>query len=521
MSFFSTPKILPKHKEAGSAFVVCLLVMAIFISLGLGWLINSQIFLQVEGSRKLNRLTLYAAENGLKTSLELINEQLQTSYCGQEISEENYESLKARLLSGQTPVTGSAINEIISSQENTDAFSRMTWAVSTSVESAGLEDFERYVKSTCRLIINSTGRVQGFGGQRTEEVAALLTFYAGHLPLDQLSAAIEEGGLSENKNEQIKLVSSAPASIENDRPLTLSQGTIPDDALPLISRGLKLLKPDGLPNWLLRQVLGLPPGNDPVPDGVYLIRDDLGLGGVFVEGDLSQLLLGLQADWQIIQFQQEDKTWQMKFNPKSQKTSCITPEGRMDDSRLLIPLIMINGRVENLACGRPGPDGFLLPSADEDALSILAGCQLTIVSSSDINITTNLKAQGLEWKQGIPYLRQKASPLIIWSTGKDFQTKEQVDGGINLFSQGNQPLTITGNLVAGGEGLKVNSESGEVQIAGSLAATRVKARDNQLTVFTDLQSQVSSGNTDELHILANKPLLHLSQFKIIEWRVKK
>ena len=65
MSFFSMLKMPLKKHDSGSALVVCLLVMAIFTSLGLGWLISSQIFLQVEGSRKLNRLTLYAAENDL------------------------------------------------------------------------------------------------------------------------------------------------------------------------------------------------------------------------------------------------------------------------------------------------------------------------------------------------------------------------------------------------------------------------------------------------------------------------
>ncbi len=73
MNFFSFLKIPRKNHDSGSALVVCLLVMTVFASLGLGWLVSSQLFLQVEGSRKLNRLTLYAAENGLKTSLESIN----------------------------------------------------------------------------------------------------------------------------------------------------------------------------------------------------------------------------------------------------------------------------------------------------------------------------------------------------------------------------------------------------------------------------------------------------------------
>ncbi|MDD8021402.1 MAG: hypothetical protein PHU81_09570 [Acidobacteriota bacterium] len=521
MSSFSSLKILLKNKAPGSAFIICILVMAIFTSLGLGWLINSQIFLQVEGSRKLNRLSLYAAENGLKTSLDQISDRIITSYSGREISEENYDSLRARLLSGEPLLTSNAVNEMAGSEESIDDFSQMTWLTTASVEKEGLEDFEQYLKSTCRLIINSTGRVQGFGGQRSEDVITRLTFYAGYLPLDQLSTAIEEGGLEESENKQIKIVSSDPARIENDGPLTLSQGSIPDNALPLISRGLKLFRPEGLPNWLLRQALGLPAGDEQVPDGVYLIKDDLGPGGVFVQGDLSQLLLGIQADRQIIQFQQEDKTWQIRFSPGSQETTFLSSEGQEDFDQLLIPIVMINGRVENLAAGQPDAEGLLAPSPEEDTLSILADCYLTIVSSGKINITTSLKAQGLEWREGIPYLRQKASPLIIWSTGKDFQTEEQIDGGINLFSQGTGPQVITGNLAAAGEGLKVSSKTGEVQIAGSLAATRVDTEDNQITVFTGLQNKSSVGNQDELHVYSNKPLIHLSEFRIIEWEAAK
>ncbi|HPU94298.1 MAG TPA: hypothetical protein PKU99_09245 [Candidatus Saccharicenans sp.] len=522
MSFFSILKMPLKNHDSGSALVVCLLVMAIFTSLGLGWLTSSQIFLQVEGSRKVNRLTLLAAENGLKVSLELINEHLQQSCSGQEIDEDAFQRLRDRLLSGETLLAGSDLDKIIEAKESYDDFSQMTWQVSTSIENAGLEDFEQYLRSTCRLIIDATGQVQGFTGQRSEEVVALLTFYTGHLPLDRLSAAIEEEGISEESKEKIKLVSSKEVVIGSDLPLTLSKGTIPDDALPLISRGLRLFKPDGLPNWLLRQALGLPSGPDPVPDGVYLIKDDLGPGGIFVQGSLDELLLGIQAEWQIIQFKQEEKIWQVKFSPATRETIFISPGGLENFNWLLIPLVMINGRVDNLACGQPGFDGLLSPAAEEDTISILAGCQLAIVSSSKINITTNLKAQGLDWKEGVPYLRQKDSPLIIWSTGKDFQTEELVDGGINIFSRENSPLTIAGNLVAGGEGLKVNNPGkGTVQIVGGLVTTRLETGKNELTVFTGLRDQSGHENPDAFHVLSNKALVHLSEFKIVEWRSQK
>jgi len=112
--------------------------------------------------------------------------------------------------------------------------------------------------------------------------------------------------------------------------------------------------------------------------------------------------------------------------------------------------------------------------------------------------------------------------LIIWSTGKDFQTEELVDGGINIFSRENSPLTIAGNLVAGGEGLNVNNpEKGTVQIAGGLVATRLETGKSELRIFTGLQDQSGHDQPDAFHILSNKALVHLSEFKIVEWRSKK
>ena len=55
---------------------------------------------------------------------------------------------------------------------------------------------------------------------------------------------------------------------------------IPSDATPQLAETLriKIFSPDKLTVYQLRQALGLPLVNEPVPDGVYLIVNDAGLG---------------------------------------------------------------------------------------------------------------------------------------------------------------------------------------------------------------------------------------------------
>ncbi|MCX8160575.1 MAG: hypothetical protein N3G18_06560, partial [Candidatus Saccharicenans sp.] len=58
--------LVPSGNPRGSALMVCLLVMAILMTLGAGLLINSGLFLKTHGLRKVTRLTSFATENGIK-----------------------------------------------------------------------------------------------------------------------------------------------------------------------------------------------------------------------------------------------------------------------------------------------------------------------------------------------------------------------------------------------------------------------------------------------------------------------
>jgi hypothetical protein len=503
------------QSRKGSGMVVCVLLLGLFLTLGVSLMLSSQLFLQVQGFRKLSTISSYAAENGIKEALEKTEARAEEVYSGAEINEEMFLKLKQQLEAGQLDLIEPLLAEAVLSR--TDEFSGMKWQTAATGRLSSLLSLEQYLKAAFEFNIKSTGQVQGFSGKRSKELVLGLTIYAGHLPLNQLPLAVEDGGLKETEKSQIKIIQNK-ANLSQSRPLSLNDTFIPDEALPLISRGLKIFRPDRLPNWLLRQALGLEDNNEQVPDGVYLVRDDLGLGGVYVQGDLDELVLGIENDSQLIQFRQADELWLLKFNPAKGETFFITSKNQESFDSLPLSIIMVNGEIESLAAGNINPDGYLVAIEDKQSPALLNGLRLTIVCSRKINLTSDLILQGVEWKDGIPYVKSKQSQLIIWSTGKDFQSEELVDGGISLLGGINKDRIIAANLIAGSQGLQISSTSAEVKIVGSLAATNIELGQNRLAVFHQPENQPDAIDQTDLQVYSTKPLIHLSEFKVMEWR---
>lgn len=77
----------PLRTPRGSALMVCLLVMAILITLGTGLLFNSGLFLKTHGLRKMSRLASFAAENGIKQAQNRVEARAATIFAEPEISE--------------------------------------------------------------------------------------------------------------------------------------------------------------------------------------------------------------------------------------------------------------------------------------------------------------------------------------------------------------------------------------------------------------------------------------------------
>ncbi|MCX8160359.1 MAG: hypothetical protein N3G18_05445, partial [Candidatus Saccharicenans sp.] len=333
------------------------LVMAILMTLGAGLLINSGLFLKTHGLRKVTRLTSFATENGIKQAWNRVEAGAAMIFSKSEISEELFQATQQAPESRGLEIIRPLLEAGSTSQE--DNFSGLGWETVATASLSELYSDQHYLEATFGFNIKSRGRVRGFAGARVEELKCELVLLAGHLPLDQVPAAVNEDGIQKEDLHKIKFKNLQPGATLASGLKTLTRKFIPDDALPLLARGLKILKPDSLPNWLLRQALGLEPGNDRIPDGVYLVKDNLGPGGIYVQGDLDQLLLGIDNGFQIIQFQQGESLWLFRFNPSTARSSFISPSQRQDFNELPVPVIMINGRVLELAAGRQDGSGFL------------------------------------------------------------------------------------------------------------------------------------------------------------------
>jgi len=504
------------NKPRGSALIVSILIMAIFLTLGTGLLLNSGIFLQAQGFRKLNRLSAYASENGIKQALHRSIIKAEEISSKPEIEESQYQDIEKGLKAGELIIIQPLLKEATLNQE--DEFSGMCWETHSSARFSEYISFEGYLRATFGLNIESTGWVQGFSGKKSEELLCRITLMAGHLPLNQLPLVVEKDELDKAVMNQIKIKNPDPANLIAESINLSSKPLIPNDALPLISRGLKIFKPEKLPSWLLRQALGLEPGNEKVAEGVYLIQDDLSLGGVYVQGDLDELLFGIDHGYQLIQFRQGEQLWLLKFNPEFRTAFFISAEGSLEFNELPIPIIMINGQVKSLAAGSIQTSGYLAYQDDEATPAFLSGFKITLVCSGQVNLTSNLYSEGLEWKKELPYLRSKQSQIIIWSTGKDFQTEELTDGGINLISETDKTRIIEANLIAGGHGLKTNSESEEIKLVGSLAAKALDLGKTDLTIFNFSNKTVDSTPTPDLLVCSETPLIYISELRILEWR---
>lgn len=500
----------------GSALMVCILLMAIFLTLGMGLLINSRLFLQAHSFRKLSRLSSYAAENGLKEAWGRMQVLAAKQFYEPEITEETLLAIKEapekRFLIVLQPLLEAA------SLKARDEFSGLSWEAAASASLIGFYSDESYLKATFGFNIEATGRVQGQVGSRSEQLKAELVLLAGYLPLNQVPAVVEKEGLEPAASARIKIRPLLPGSLPFPQIKALSERFIPGEALPLLARGLKILKPSSLPNWLLRQVLGLESGNEPIPRGVYLVQDSLGPGGIYVQGDLDRLALGIDNAFQVIQFQQKESRWLLRFNPATGRASFRSPLGSQDFDKLPIPLVMVNGKVLSLTSGCPGSDGFLVETKEDVWPAFLSGVKITIVCSGRLDIVSSLYSDGLEWKEGLPYLKSQQSQLIIWSTGHDFQTAELTDGGINLVSHPEEKRIIQASLIAGGQGLKTDQAGEKIALIGSLAATAISLPRSQLNIFNLPASGPPSSLEPDLQVYPERPLLHLSHLRILEWR---
>ena len=512
---------VPCRGRKGSVTMATALLFLSFSVLGMSMLLLSQIHVKAGAWRKHSMILDYASENGVKRGLEAFGERMNSGDALIGISPDLAADYKEDALRGGQRIAADFFGWEFP-REDRETWEGMSWSSSAACSSVRTEDRGEFISVTYGIRIDAEGSLTGFKPKRASSCSASLEALAGRLPLPCIPLFINKDMTPGEGSGFMSASGISFRTAPNDRPPRLQAGgvpLIPKDAFPQLAKALKidLFRPEDLNNAVLRQALGLEPSTDPVPDGVYLIHDDLGLGGIYVQGDVAEMVAAIDGDYQVIRFAAEAGDWVLRFSPSLGRTVFETPGGSLDFDLVPAGIICINGSVASLGGGIVEPSGAIVMVTDEGVPSLLAGVSLTIVSSDRVTISSHLFSQGVRWKDGIPYVKDPSSQLIIYATGKDFLDGGVGEGRIVVAEGAPRALTVQASLVAAGSGFAIAGTGKAVELLGGLQATDYASTGNSLAISAD-PSLTAARAIPQVAPLTTGPMRYIASFRVLEWR---
>ena len=508
--------------KKGAITLISAFLFFVFSTLGMSMLYISQIYIKLSAYKKNSILLDYASENGIKQGFnQLVNLLSEASFPSILTPEETNELKEDALNSGKKILEKLLGPEI--PLNNSATWEKLSWETSTLFFLKTIEEKDDYFKAVYKAEIRSEGRIKNFKPKRESTLESTMEILIGNLSLPKIPLLIDkklnqEQGENYMEKNKIEIL----PSDENSLPPQINfseEKLLPQEANSQLNKALKIkiFYPQNLSTARLRTALGLEETSEPVPEGVYLIKDDLGLGGIYVQGDLEEMVLALEGGFQIISFLTQHGCWVLKFSPSKSKTIFSSPTEKHFYDFIPLGIIIVNGEIRSLGGGIVDSSGQVILVKEEEIPSILHGVNMTIISSDKINLSSHLIQQGLKWKEGIPYLKDSNSQLIIFATGKDFLEGSEREGKIVVDRNSPKEIKVQASLTASGKGFSVEGEGKTVHILGSLQASDYTSNKNKLKITFD--SRVLEENS----LLQNapqttKPVLLLSSFKPMEWK---
>jgi len=497
-----------------------LLLFVVFSGLGLAMLHASGLYLKINGFRKFTVLLDYASENGLKRGLRDLTEWLESAGPLAAVPAERLEGLRTRPET-EFPLLledalGAAFPRVLE-----ESFDGMTWESRATCGFGGLTDMGGYFRISGALLIEATGGLSRVEPRRASVLEGSLGLLAGRLPLPAIPLFIRkdlsEGQKAAFLGENGIRFQSKPGEILKPGLSAAAEGVLPGDMSTAVGKALNIgiFKPEDLTPARLREALGLEPSTDPVPDGVYLIRNDLGLGGVFVQGDVEEMILAISGDAQFIAFRADGAAWILEFSPARSRTVFRTPEGDFAFDLVPLPIVIVNGKIESLGGGFVAGDGQVEMADDGERPSVLDGVNLTIVSSDKITLSSHLILQGVRWQDGVPYVKDSQAQLVIFSAGRDVVSGEELDGGIAVGEAAPSDLKLQASITAAG-GFAIEGSGKDVQVLGALHANDYSGNGNTLAIVRD--ERAMAGEFPENAPLTAAPQLAFFSLKVLVWK---
>ncbi len=504
--------------------LVSVFLFMVFSTLGLGMIYLSQVYMKMSAFKK-NSVTLdYASENGIKLGFDQLISMLSLRTSPSIIAAERTGELRTNANNNGMELIEELLKEDIP-LTNTETWDNLRWTSITTFSLHKLQDYEDYFQASYAALIDSEGVIENFKQVRYSSLETGLEVSVGNIPLSKLPLLVDKE-LNQGQKEDFLYQNSIELSSTGKSPLPphacfSQEELLPQDALPQINKALKIkiFRPQDLTTVQLRTALGLEPSNDPVPEGVYLIQDDLGLGGVYVEGDILEMVLAIADTSQVISFKMEAGLWVLWFSPSEEKTIFYTPTGTQHFDLAPRGIIIIDGAIQSLGGGIVDTSGEVIMVKDQEIPCVLRGIDLTIISSEKITISSHLIHQGVDWRDGVPYIKDSNSQLNIFALGQDPQGNRSGENTGQIVMDSDRPknIKIQASLTASGKGIALEGNDQTVHLLGSLQTTDYLSNGNELKIT--FNERLAQNNT----FLQNAPktalpVLYLSSFRILEWR---
>jgi hypothetical protein len=506
--------------ENGAIAMIVVFVYFMISAVGLGLFMLTRTY-RLWGAAKSDAVLLStAAENGARAGLAAMETILARRIFPLSLTDQEYAVLRAATLSGQTDVVETALGAALPLAVR-DVDGKSEWDAELNFEPEHVSDSESFIAAEFLGSIEARGRLARRLRTKRTALEIGLAVMAGRVPLsafpfllagkngpDQAAALLAE-------NKVVLAPPEAGGGLLS--PATTSSLLIPSDVSPQLAETLKIkiLSPGGLTVYQLRQALGLPLVNEPVPDGVYLIANDAGLGGVFIQGDVEEMILAASAGRQYFQFRLEEGTWRMWFNPSEYQTEFITPAETRRYARSPLPIVMVNGGIASLGGGIADGLGNLTLSTGTDAPSILAGVSLMIVSSGETVITSHLIQEGVRWTEGLPYVKDSTAQLFLYAAGSDFLTGAETNGRIRIGDAAPADLYLQATLTAR-NGIQIDGKGRNVTVSGGLQTSDLEMGDSRLFVLPDSRL-LSTLQSPGLSPRSTDPLLLIIGWEARRW----
>lgn len=467
------------RSHAGSATLMALFLFFIFSVLGLSLVYIMQISLRVSAAKKKSVVLGYAAEIGLKQGWDHLAGVIAGRGFPRVISEDRAAELRSTIDAGGAEIVEEALGTGPPLSWN-GRWEDQAWKARIDFSLERVRDESSFFVAAFKGLSLAEGTIPETRGRHSASSESSLEIAVGRVPLSFFPLLVNQPPNGEDAQAYARkhCITFGPANRGFVVPeLSFAEpGLLPQDACPALRDALqvKIFKPQDLTIRALRQALRLEPSQDPVPAGVYLVRTDLGLGGVYVQGDLDELVLAIDQDSQVLFFRSPAGIWTLRFRLQPPRTSFATPSESVEYDLLPAGTVVVNGKIRSLGGGRPDALGAYVMSPDEEIPCLLHGVSLTIVSSDTMTLTSHLIREGVSWRDGIPYLKDADSKLTLYSTGVDFLTGDPTEGGVVIGQEAPRDLKVEASLVAPGRGFIVEGDDKVVRIAGSLQASAIE-----------------------------------------------